>query len=119
MQQPSKISEVTILRVLRGLKLMDAETFCDRWFGLDQVPPDDRHQEKQKYGYRAKCVRLLVEVLRVEESTVNAWGSRFDRMPDHYKPALLYADAIRQNLQASAGTSLLDLFLNQQDQNKN
>lgn len=97
---------------------MDAETFCDRWHRLDQLSNEERSKARSKHGYRAKCVRLIAAVLRVEESTVNSWGARFERMPEHYQTSLAYADVIRQNLQASADTSLLDLFLDQQ-QNEN
>ncbi len=42
---------------------MDTETFCDRWFGLDELEPEEREQRKQERGYRARCVRILSAVL--------------------------------------------------------
>lgn len=106
-----KLSEVAILSALRDLELLDAQTCCDRWHRLDHLPDSDRLQARAKYGYRAKCVRLLSAVLRVKESTVTTWGENFERMPEHYKTALLYADVIRQTLSASNSRGLLELYL--------
>lgn len=113
-----KISEVAILIALREMELIDAQTFCDRWHKLDQLSEAERVQAKSKYGYRAKCVRLLSAVLRVKESTVNSWGDTFERMPEHYKVALTYADGIRQTISTSDNTGLLDLYLNEPDSEK-
>jgi hypothetical protein len=111
-----KLSEVAILIALRDLELLDAQTCCDRWHRLDHLSDLDQLQARSKYGYRAKCVRLLSAVLRVKESTVTTWGENFERMPDHYKPALLYADVLRQTLSASNQSGWLDLYLNPQGQ---
>lgn len=115
MNRPN-LSEVAILIALRDLELLDAQTYCDRWHGLDHLSDLDQLQARSKYGYRAKCVRLLSAVLRVKESTVTTWGEHFERMPDHYKPALLYADVLRQTLSASNQSGWLDLYLNPQGQ---
>lgn len=119
MNEPSKLAVTTVLRFLARLPLMDADEFCDRWHNLDLLPAEQREQAKGRWGYRAKCVRLLTVVLETKESTVDSWGERFQRMPDHYRIALKYADAIRQTLQAAAGTDLLDTYTQQRDENQN
>ncbi len=91
---------------------MDTETFCDRWFGLDELEPEEREQRKQERGYRARCVRILSAVLKKPEKTVGNWGSRFEGMPEDYQATLAYADALRVQLKA-APDELLDLFLEQ------
>lgn len=107
-----RISQVTILTALQRLKTMDAWTFCDRWFGINQLPPQEQDAARSKRGYRAQCVRVVATVLGLQESTVDEWGTKLERMPENpHQKALAYADVIRQQIQASQSTDLLDLYL--------
>jgi hypothetical protein len=91
---------------------MDAWTFCDRWFGIDQLSPAEQDKTRSRRGYRAQCVRVVAAVLRLQESTVDEWGTKLERMPENpHQAALSYADVIRQQIQASQSTDLLDLYL--------
>ena len=86
-------------------KKMDAWEFCCRWFDIDK-------NEEPERGYRAKCVKLLAQVIGLEVNTVERWGSNFERMPDQYRSTLSYADTLRQIIQAASGQrSLLDAVL--------
>ncbi len=105
-----KMTEIGVLKILSAVSIMDAETFCDRWFGLDKLEPEEKEQIKRERGYRARCVRILSAVLRKPEKTISNWGSRFEAMPEDYQVTLIYADALRVQLQASPDR-LLSLFL--------
>jgi hypothetical protein len=113
-----KMTETGVLKILSAVLRMDAETFCDRWFGLDQLEPEEREQVKQERGYRARCVRILSAVLRKPEKTISNWGSRFEAMPEDYEVTLTYADALRVQLQASPDR-LLSLFLERRSREEN
>ncbi|BAS59926.1 hypothetical protein NIES2135_20840 [Leptolyngbya boryana NIES-2135] len=107
-----RITQVTILSALQKLKTMDAWTFCDRWFGIDQLPPHEQEAARNKRGYRAQCVRVVAAVLGLQESTVDEWGTKLERMPENpHQRALAYADVIRQQIQATQSTELLELYL--------
>jgi hypothetical protein len=97
---------------------MNAETFCDRWFGIDQLELEERERVKQERGYRARCVRVLSSVLKKPQKTVGNWGSKFEGMPEDYRATLAYADALRIQLKA-APDELLDLFLEQRSSKEN
>jgi hypothetical protein len=107
-----KMTQTNVLSILSAFHRMDAETFCDRWFGLDELEPEEREQKKQERGYRARSVRILSAVLKKPEKTISNWGSRFEGMPEDYRATLAYADALRVQLKA-APDELLDLFLEQ------
>lgn len=104
------VSERKILSVLRSLFVMDADHFCDRWFGLDSLPISEREKIKKSWGHKSKRVRLLSEILQKPEKTIHNWGSNFENMPDDCKPTLIYADALRIQLKA-APEVLLRIFL--------
>jgi hypothetical protein len=106
------MTETTVLSLLSTLSRMDAETFCERWFDIDQLAPEVKERQKQERGYRAKCARVLSTVLKKPYRTVDSWGARFEGMPDDSKATLAYADALRVQLKA-APDELLDLFLEQ------
>jgi hypothetical protein len=112
------MTQIAVLRILSAFPRMDADTFCDRWFGLDELKPEEKEQRKQERGYRAKCVRILSAVLKKPEKTVNNWGSRFEGMPEDYQATLAYADALRVQLKA-APHELLELFLEQRSRQEN
>jgi len=97
---------------------MKAEEFCDRWFELDKLPPDERDLERQARGHRARCVELLCEILKKGKTTVDKWGARFEQMPKDCEATLAYADAIRLQLNA-APEELLNLYVQQRSLNKN
>lgn len=105
-----RVSKVVTLKKLKELGWMDADTFCERWFGLDQLSDDQTEKAKNAWGYRAGCVRLLSAVLRKPEKTVGSWGARFEKMPKDLETTLAYADSIRQQIQASH-PDLLKLYL--------
>lgn len=107
-----KMTETGMLSILSAVSRMDAENFCDRWFGLDEMEPEQRKQIKQERGYRARCVRVLSTVLKKPQKTVGNWGSKFEEMPTDYQATLAYADALRVQLKA-APDELLNLFLEQ------
>lgn len=107
-----KMTETAVLDVLRAFPRMDAETFCERWFGIDQLEAKEREQVKQERGYRARCVRVLSAVLKKPQKTVGNWGSKFEVMPEDYKVTLAYADALRVQLKA-APDELVSLYLEQ------
>lgn len=113
-----KMTETAVLKILSALSSMDAETFCDRWFGLDQLEPEERERIKRERGYKARCVRILSSVLKKPEKTISNWGSRFEGMPEDYKVTLAYADALRVQLKASPD-ELLNLFLEQRSRQEN
>lgn len=71
MLRRKKMTETTVLSILSAFPKMDAETFCERWFGLDELEPEHREQKKRERGYRAKCVRILSAVLKKPEKTVS------------------------------------------------
>jgi hypothetical protein len=104
------IPEARLLDFLRLLIRMDAEEFCERWYGLDLLEPDSKEKAKQVRGYRAKCVRLLCTVLQKEERTVNNWGPQFERMPSDFKVTLAFVDAIRLQI-ANLPEDLVNLFM--------
>ncbi|MGB7440574.1 MAG: hypothetical protein WA919_05865 [Coleofasciculaceae cyanobacterium] len=106
------MTETTVLSLLSTLPRMDAETFCERWFDIDQLEPEQRERKKKERGYRAKCARVLSTVLKKPYRTVDSWGSRFEGMPEDSKATLAYADALRVQLKA-APDELLYLFLEQ------
>lgn len=112
-----KMTEIEVLKILSAVSIMDAETFCDRWFGLDELEPEEKEQIKRERGYRARCVRILSAVLRKPEKTISNWGSRFEAMPEDYQVTLIYADALRVQLQASPDR-LLSLFLERRSTEK-
>jgi hypothetical protein len=119
MLRRKKMTETTVLSILSAFPKMDAERFCERWFGLDELEPEQREQKKRERGYRAKCVRILSAVLKKPEKTVSNWGSQFEMMPEDVKATLTYADALRVQLKA-APDELLELFLEQRSsQEKN
>lgn len=91
---------------------MEAQRFCDRWFGIEDLPEEEREAARQRRGYRAQCIRLLAAILAKPEKTVNNWGARFENMPEDYRVTLHYADALRHQLQASQGSGFLEIFLN-------
>lgn len=109
-----KMNEITLRMRLKELR-MQAQDFCDRWFGLDDLPPEEREAERQVRGYRAKCVRLLAEVLQKKDSTVDKWGANFERMPPDHEPTLAYADALRLQMSATP-ESLMKLFLDRRNE---
>lgn len=104
------ISEEMILSGLRSSFGMDADKFCDRWFGLDTLPEKERQKVRNSWGHRAKRVKLLSEILQKPQKTVGNWGSSFERMPEDCRPALIYADALRIQLKASPEV-LVNIFL--------
>jgi hypothetical protein len=104
------ISEEMILSGLRSGFGMDADDFCDRWFGLDSLPEKEREKVKTSWGHRAKRVKLLSEILQKPPKTVGNWGANFERMPEDCRPALIYADALRLQLKA-APEVLVNIFL--------
>ena len=112
------MTQTAVLNILSAFPRMDAETFCERWFGLDQLQPEQREQRKQQRGYKAKCVRILSAVLKKPAKTISNWGSRFEGMPEDYQATLAYADALRVQLKA-APDELLDLFLEQRSRQEN
>lgn len=113
-----KMTETSVLTILSAFSRMNAETFCDRWFGIDQLEPEERERRKQERGYRAKCARVLSVVLKKPYKTVDSWGSRFETMPEDAQATLAYADALRVQLKA-APNELLDLFLEQRSRQEN
>ena len=114
--QNRRVSKIVILKLLKKLNLMNADTFCERWFGLDQLTNAEKEKAKNAWGYRAKCVRLLSSVLRKPENTVDKWGSRFERMPKDLESALIYADSIRLQIQ-DLPRNLLNLYLERTEEN--
>ena len=116
--QRKKMTVTAVLSILSAFPRMDADTFCERWFGFDQLEPEEKERIKQERGYRAKCARVLSTVLKKPYGTVDSWGSRFDGMPEDCKATLVYADALRVQLKA-APEEFLDLFLEQQSRQKN
>lgn len=111
-RNPHKISEVGILRVLSSLGRMEAQEFCDRWFGDDE-------ELKGKRGYRANCARLLSQILGVEFNTVDSWGKNFERMPKEHQRTLLFADGHRASLKLADKTGMLDEYLKAIGKDKN
>lgn len=110
-RSPSRISVVRILQILETLRAMDAKTFCDRWFDLDQLTAAQINETWQQRGHRAKCVRVLARVLNLEEKTIGNWGTRFERMPADHQPTLKYADALRRQIQVACEADMLGLVL--------
>ncbi len=104
--------ETAILETFKAVTLvvMDAETFCDRWYSLDTFSTEEREEAKRQRGYRAKCKRLLAAVLHKPETTVDSWGADFERMPDDCKITLSYIDAFRMQLK-SAPKEIVDAFI--------
>ena len=101
MSRSEAVSERRILSGFRLLFVMDADQFCDRWFGLDILPVSEREKIKKSWGYKSKRVRLLSEILQKPEKTIHNWGSNFENMPNDCKPTLIYADALRIQLKAA------------------
>ena len=89
---------------------MDANTFCERWFEIDNLTKEEREKAKKVWGYRAKCVRLLSAVLKKPTNTVDKWGSRFEKMPKDMESSLFYADSIRLLIKTMP-QDLLHLYL--------
>lgn len=113
-----KMTETAVLSILSAFPRMKAETFCERWFGIDHLKPEEKERIKNERGYRAKCARVLTTVLKKPYRTVDSWGSRFEVMPEDCQATLAYADALRVQLKA-APDELLDLYLEQRSKEKN
>lgn len=88
---------------------MKPREFCRAWFN---VTPE----EEEMRGYRRQCIKLLAEVIGLEEDTVDRWGSGIDfpGMPSQYENTLGYALTIKRMLEA-AGTqrSIFEAVLEQ------
>ena len=73
---------------------MEAWDFCRRWFHATQ-------EEEKARGYKARCNLLLVKVLGVNIDAVKRWGPGFEKMPDHHKRTLSYADTLREMIEVA------------------
>jgi hypothetical protein len=90
---------------------MEATEFCERWFGIHDLPDDQKREVVSQARYRAQCVHLLCTVLQKPHKTVRNWGQQFERMPEADQTALLYADALRQQIEIADDLGLLELYL--------
>lgn len=68
---------------------LEPQEFCRRW--VKKPAPGER-------GYQAACIRELARVCGVCERTVERWGPRFERRPEHVLVLLRMADLLRQVL---------------------
>jgi len=77
---------------------MKPREFCRQWFNASE-------EGEQEWGYRQKCIKLLAEVIGLEQHTVDRWGKGVDfpKMPEQYKNTLSYAIALKRVVEA-AGT---------------
>ena len=73
---------------------MNADKFCDRWFGFDAMSKEERMAAKGQWGHRQQRVRVLSIILDKPENTVSAWGADFERMPKDLEFALAAVDAM-------------------------
>jgi type IV secretory pathway protease TraF len=88
---------------------MKPREFCRAWFHATPEAEETR-------GYRRQCVKLLAEVIGLEEDTVERWGSglAFPGMPSQYENTLGYALTIKQMLEAAGSQrSLFETVLEQ------
>lgn len=65
---------------------VDPWEFCQQ-HGVFELRAEDR-------GYRALCVKFLASILNVAPSSVERWGSRFERMPEWARRQLSYLDLL-------------------------
>jgi len=74
-------------------KPLTPRQFCQAYFGLEGLPPEEMAEAETESGYRKKCVKLLAKVLNMTERSVRYWGPglNFEKMPEHYKASLGYA----------------------------
>ncbi len=88
---------------------MKPREFCRAWFHATPTAEETR-------GYRRQCVKLLAEVIGLEEDTVDRWGSGLDfpGMPSQYENTLGYALTIKQMLEAAGSQrSIFEAVLEQ------
>jgi hypothetical protein len=84
---------------------IEPRQFCRKWFGIDNLPPDEIAECETETGYRKRCVKLISKILGLQERTVRGWGNlNFPRMPYCHKLALSYA---LQAMQAQTGNETL------------
>jgi hypothetical protein len=76
---------------------MRPRDFCREWFN---ATPDD----EKEWGYRQKCIKLLAEVVGLEQHTVDRWGKgiEFAKMPPQYENTLSYAISLKRVIEAAA-----------------
>lgn len=73
---------------------MEAWDFCRLWF-------DATAEEENARGYKTRCNELLTKILGVNIDAVKRWGTRFERMPEHHKLSLSYANTLREMIEAA------------------
>lgn len=73
---------------------MEAWDFCRLWF-------DATAEEESARGYKARCNELLAKILGVNIDAVKRWGTGFERMPEHHKLTLSYANTLREMIEAA------------------
>lgn len=61
--------------------------------------------------YRPQCIHIISKVLKLPEGDIEGWGREFEAMPPHMRMNLIYADALRVQLEAAAESGILELFL--------
>lgn len=83
---------LTNLESLATAKTVQPRQFCRKWFNATE-------EDEQVYGYRAKCVKLLSQIIGVEPHTISSkWGAGidFEKMPEQYQRTLAYANSLRE-----------------------
>lgn len=96
------------LESLKTVKTVQPREFCQKWFNATE-------RDEQLRGYRAKCVKLLSQVVGIESHTISSkWGSGldFEKMPEQYQKTLAYANSLREIYDnVSQDEHLMDLIL--------
>ncbi|MGH2414114.1 MAG: hypothetical protein ACRDEA_10565 [Microcystaceae cyanobacterium] len=71
-------------------KPLEPKEFCERWV------PKKLGKHPHQYGYRKACCQMLAELTDHQESTVNSWLSRSNKVPVVIKRYLRAVDLLWQ-----------------------
>jgi hypothetical protein len=73
---------------------LEPSDYCAKWV------PAFHGKNPGERGYRAACLRELARVSGFQESTINNWGTHFEKRPDHFLYLLRWVDIVNQVRQA-------------------
>lgn len=76
---------------------MKPREFCRQWFNASS-------EDEKEWGYRQKCIKLLADVIGLEQHTVDRWGKGVDfpKMPPQYENTLSYALSLKRVIEAAS-----------------
>ena len=84
---------VSIADGLYDVPVIEAGEFLEDVFGLSNLSKKQALKAVSNPAFRCKCKKVLAFILRLNERTVDSWGTDmyFDKMPEKYQAVLGYA----------------------------